>query len=64
MSKKLNQKAALNIWGVIIDEHLSFNEYMNTVQQELNTANDILAKLRYYVTDDILKAVNYAHFDP
>ena len=45
--------------GVIIDEHLSFIEYMNTLKQKLG----ILAKLRYYVTADVLKAIYYAFFD-
>ena len=38
----------------IIDEHLSFKEYMNTLKQKLNRANVIVAKLRYYVTADVL----------
>ena len=49
--------------GVIIDEHMSFNEYMNTLKQKLNRANGILAKLKYYVTADVLKTIYYAFFD-
>ena len=36
---------------------------MNTLKQKLNRANGILAKLRYYVTDDVLKTIYYAFFD-
>ena len=50
--------------GVILDEHLSFNEYMNTLKQKSNRANGILAKPRYYISADILKTIYYALFDP
>ena len=36
---------------------------MNTLKQKLNRANGILAKLRYYVTVDVLKTIYYAFFD-
>ena len=36
---------------------------MNILKQKLNRANGILAKLRYYVTADVLKTIYYAFFD-
>ena len=36
---------------------------MNTLKQKVNRANGILAKLKYYVTADILKTFYYALFD-
>ena len=36
---------------------------MNTLKQKLNRANGILAKLRYYISADILKTIYYALFD-
>ena len=45
----------------IFDEHLSFNEHINTHKQKRNRANDILAKLRYYVSANTLKTIYYAH---
>ena len=61
--QKIESKRCTKYLGVIIDEHLSFNEYMNTLKQKLNTANGILVKLRYYVTADVLKTICYAFFD-
>ena len=61
--QKIEPKCCTKYLGVIIDEHLSFNEYMNTLKQKLNRANGILAKLRYYVTADVLKTTYYAFFD-
>ena len=49
--------------GVIIDQHLSFNKYMNTPKQKLNRANNILAKLRNYGTADVLRAIYYVLLD-
>ena len=61
--QKIEPKRCTKLLGVIIEEHLSFNEYMNTLKQKLNRANGILAKLRYYVTADVLKTIYYAFFD-
>ena len=44
-------KRCIKYLGVIINEHL------NTFKQNLNRANDILAKLMYYVTHDEFKFI-------
>ena len=36
---------------------------MKTLKQKLDRASGILAKLRYYVTADVLKTIYYAFFD-
>ena len=61
--QKIKPKHHTKYLGVILDEHLSFSEYMNTLKQKLNRANDTLAKLRYYISADILKTIYYALFD-
>ena len=61
--QKIETKRCTKCLGVIIDEYLSFNEYMNTLKQTLNKANGILAKLKYYVIADVLKTIYYAFFD-
>ena len=48
--QEIEPKVLTKALGVILDEYLSFNEYMNTLKQKLNRANGILAKLRYYVS--------------
>ena len=60
--QKIEQKWCTKYLGVIIDENLSFNEYTNTLKQKLNRANGVLAKLRYYITADVLKTIYYAFF--
>ena len=61
--KKVEVKHCTKYLGDIIDEHLSFNEYMSTLKQKLNRPNGILAKRKYYVTADVLKTIYYAFFD-
>ena len=61
--QKIEPKRGTKYLGVIIDEHLSFHEYMSTLKQKPNRANCILAKLRYYVTADVLKTTYYAFLD-
>ena len=48
--QKIEPKRCTKYLGVIIDEHLSFNEFMSTLKQKRNRANGILAKPRCYVT--------------
>ena len=55
--QEFEPKRSTRYLGVIIDE------YMNTLKQKLDRANGILAKLRYYVTADVLKTIYYAFFD-
>ena len=45
--------------GVILDESLSFHSHLNIIKYKLNRANGILAKLRHYVTSELLKAIYY-----
>ena len=61
--EKIEPKCCTKYLGVMIDEYLPFNEYMNTLKQKINRANGILAKLRYFVTADVLKTIYYAFFD-
>ena len=42
---------------------MSICHTMNTLKQKLNRANGILAKLRYYISADILKTIYYVLFD-
>ena len=45
--------------GVLQDQHLLFKDHLNTLKQKLNTANGTEAKLRHYLSSDILKTVHY-----
>ena len=57
--QKIEPKHHTKYLGVILDEHLSFNEHMNTPKPKCNRANGILAKLRYYVSANTLKIIYY-----
>ena len=61
--QKIEPKRHTKYLGVILDEHLPFYEYVNTLIQKLNTASGILAKLRHYVSADTLKTIYYPPFD-
>ena len=62
--QKIRQKTCIQYLGVLIDEHLLFKDHIKFLQQKLNRANGILAKLRHHLpSDDILKTVYYSLFD-
>ena len=46
--QKINMKEA-KYSGMVMDEHMTFKNYMGTVKLKLNRANDLLAKLRHSV---------------
>ena len=50
--------------GMIMDEHLTFKNHMDTVKLKLNRANGLLAKLRHYVNLALLRTIYYAIFEP
>ena len=50
--------------GIIMDEHLTFKNYMDTVKLKLNITNGLLAKLRHYVNPALLRTMYYAIFEP
>ena len=43
--------------GMVMDEHLTFKNHMDTVKLKLNRANGLLAKLRPYVNPILLRAI-------
>ena len=49
--------------GVILDEHLNFKKQIDAVKQKLSRATGILAELRHYVPQKILKSMHYTIFD-
>ena len=61
--QEIEPKHCTEYLGVIIDESLTFNECMTTLKQKLNRVNGILAKLKYYLTADVLKTIYLAFFD-
>ena len=50
--------------GMIMDEHLTFKNHMDTVKLKLNRANGLLAKLRHYVNATLLRTIYYAILEP
>ena len=60
---KIKTKTRKKYLGVILDEHLNFKKQIETVKQKLARATGVLAKLRHYVTQKVLKSRYYAIFD-
>ena len=61
--QRINMKEVKYL-GMIMDEHLSFKNHMDTVKLKLNRANRLLAKLRHYVNPTLLRTRYYAIFEP
>ena len=62
--QKINIMKETKYLGMIMDEHLTFKNHMDTVKLKLNRANGLLAKLRRYVNLTLLRTIYYAIFEP
>ena len=48
--------------GVLLDEHLHWNEKISQVKMKLNRAIGILSKLRYNANLSVLKIIHHSLF--
>ena len=62
--QKVNIMKETKYLGMIMDEHLTFKNHMDTVKLKLNRANGLLAKLRHYVNPTLLRTIYYAILNP
>ena len=55
--QKVNIMKETKYLGMIMDEHLTFKNLMDTVTLKLNRANGLLATLRHYVNPTLLRTI-------
>ena len=61
--QKVNPVKITKYLGVYLDQNLSWEHHMKQLKTKLSRSSGLLAKLRYYMSDDLLKTVYYAIFD-
>ena len=62
--QKVNIMKETKYLGMIMDEHLTFKNHMDTVKLKVKKANGLLAKLKHYVNPTLLRTIYYAIFEP
>ena len=62
--QKINIMKETKYLGMVMDEHLTFKNHMDTVNLNINRANGLLARLRYYINPTLLRTIYYAIFEP
>ena len=62
--QKVNIMKETKYLGMIMDEHLTFKNHMDTVKLKVKRANGLLAKLKHYVNPTLLRTIYYAIFEP
>ena len=62
--QKINIMKETNYLGMVMDEHLTFKNHMDTVNLNINRANRLLARLRCYINPTLLRTIYYAIFEP
>ena len=48
---------------MILDENLKFKKQMELLKTKFNMANDLLVKIRHFVSKKILRAIYFVIFD-
>ena len=62
--EKLSEKLEAKYLGIIIDNKLTFNSHISTINKKLLKGNCILAKLRHYLPKKLMKSIYGAHIQP
>ena len=50
--------------GMVMDEHLTIKNHMDTVKLKLNQAKCLLPKLRHHINPILLRTIYYTIFKP
>ena len=61
--QKIKIKHSGKYLGLVIDESLSWKKYYDILRSKLERSVSLLAKLRYYVSTNLLRTVYFAIFD-
>ena len=48
--------------GIILDENLKFKKHMQLLKTKLNRANGLLAKIRHFVSKNLLRTIHTLQF--
>ena len=60
--KKLIPSSEIKYLGILLDEHMTFSPHIQKVNAQLNRANTLLAKARYYMPMNLLMQLYYGQF--
>ncbi len=63
-NEAIAQKDCIKYLGVLLDKNLSWKNHIQHVKLKLSKGIGILAKLRHYVPQNILKNLYYAFIEP
>ena len=61
--KRIYSAASVKYLGVKIDQHFTWQNYINDFSVKLNRANALLFKIRKFVDDKILRSIYFAIFE-
>ena len=61
--QKINKTTQTKYLGIIIDEHLTLSQHIKVLKSKLSRANGLLAKIRYYTSENLLRTIYYALFE-
>ena len=60
--QKIHISTQTKYLGIILDEHLTWSQHIKQLKSKLSRANGLLAKVRYYTSENLLRTIYYALF--
>ena len=61
--QKIHRLTKTKYLGIILDEDLKFRRHMQLLKNKLNRANGLLAKIRLFVSKNLLRTIYFVIFD-
>ena len=61
--KKIAPTTHTRYLGILMDQHLSWDQHLKMLKQKLSRANGLLAKVRYYLSPKLLRTLYFSIFE-
>ena len=60
--QKITRTTHTRYLGILMDQHISWNQHLKMLKQKLSRANRLLAKVRYYLSPKLLRTLYFSIF--
>lgn len=63
IGQKIHSLTQTKYLGIVLDENLKFKRHMQLLKTKLNRANGLLAKIRHFISKNLLRTIYFAIFN-
>ena len=63
IGQKIHSLTQTKYLGIVLDENLKFKRHMQLLKTKLNRVNGLLAKIRHFISKNLLRTIYFAIFN-